>query len=256
MSDPKDKVATAIVKAQADLEAALRELDALPVLDPGTVAFAAHALNNYLTVTGGTVDLILARLTDFPDAQIRIWLEGLQHVTNLMSRTVGQLMNASAGTETVYRLEQAHLPMLVERVCHYYQRVAAQKDIRILFRASEGVPPVRTDRVVIAAVLDNVLSNAVKYSPLGASIVVEVRGERGGVVCAVRDQGPGLSREDHAKLFQRGMKLAPRPTAGEPSSGYGLAVAKELIEKVGGSIWCESELGCGATFSFRVPVYQ
>jgi len=72
----------------------------------------------------------------------------------------------------------------------------------------------------------------------------------------VRDEGPGLSREDQGQLFQRGAKLTPRPTAGELSTGYGLAVAKEWIEKLGGTIWCESELGRGACFSFRVPVYR
>ena len=75
------------------------------------------------------------------------------------------------------------------------------------------------------------------------------------MVCSVRDEGPGLSQEDQAKLFQRGIKLSSVPTGGEPSSGYVLAVAKELINKLGG-LWCESTYGTGACFSFRLPVYQ
>lgn len=256
MAEAKEKVASAIARAQKDLEEALCELDAMPALDPSAVAFAAHALNNYLTVTGGTVELILRHLGDHPDPKVKGWLEGLQHVTNLMTRTVGQMVSASAGTEAKFRLEKVDVPILVERVCHYYQRLADQKSISVIFQCVGEVPPARTDRVAVAAVLDNLLSNAVKYSPPGKSIRVQVRAEVDWVVCDVRDEGPGLNHDDQAKLFQKGTRLTPKPTGDEPSTGYGLAVAKELVEKIGGTIWCESVLGEGACFSFRVPRYE
>ena len=79
---------------------------------------------------------------------------------------------------------------------------------------------------------------------------------RTGPCVGVRDEGPGLSQEDQAKLFQRGARLTPRPTGDESCTGYGLAVAKELIGNLGGKIWCESVLGQGACFSFRLPAYQ
>src|SRR5262249_33728811 len=77
--------------------------------------------------------------------------------------------------------------------------------------------------------------------------------EQTGVVCSVLDEGPGLSPEDQARLFQRGVRLTPQPTGGETSAGYGLAVAADLIGKLGGAIWCESILGRGAWFAFRLP---
>jgi signal transduction histidine kinase len=66
----------------------------------------------------------------------------------------------------------------------------------------------------------------------------------------------GISQEEHARLFQRGVRLTPKPTGGESSTGYGLAVAGELIDRLGGTIWCESKVGEGACFSFRLPVFQ
>jgi signal transduction histidine kinase len=173
-----------------------------------------------------------------------------------MARTVSQLMNASATTEAHLRCEKVDLPVMVQRACHYYQRMAERKTIRVVAGSTVDVPPVWTDRVAVAAVLDNLLSNAIKYSPPGRQIWVQVRGEQGWVGCSVWDEGPGLSQEDQAKLFQRGVRLTPRPTGDEPSTGYGLAVAKELIEKLGGKIWCESVLGQGCCFSFRLPAYQ
>ncbi len=110
--------------------------------------------------------------------------------------------------------------------------------------------------MAVIAVLDNLLSNAVKYSFPGKKISVQLRGEMTSVVCSVRDEGPGLSQEDQTKLFRRGIRLNSIATGGESSSGYGLAVAKELIDKLGGDLWCESTLGAGACFSFRLPAYR
>jgi len=256
MAKAKELVSAAITRAQADLQDALSELDKMPAFDPSSVAFAAHALNNFLTVTEGTIELILLHLGDNPDAELRKGIEAVRHATHLMVRTVSQLMSASVTTQTKMRFERVDLPLLVQRACDYYQRVAQRKKIRIVVGAAVDVPPVRTDRVAVAAVLDNLLSNAVKFSDPGKQIWVQVRGEKGWGICGVRDEGPGLSQEDQAKLFQTGVQLTPRPTGGESSSGFGLAVAKELIKKLGGEIWCESVLGQGCHFLFRLPAYQ
>jgi signal transduction histidine kinase len=256
LSEPKDFVASAIAKAQADLDEALSELARMPAFDTGSLAFAAHALNNYLTVTGGALELIQLRLADHPDPDLQVWLEGSQHATHLMARIVSQMMNTGASPEAGFRFEAIDLPELVQRACSYYQRVADRKRIRVIAVSTDDVPPVWADRVPVAAVLDNLLSNAVKCSPPDTQISADVRGEAGWAVCGVQDQGPGLSQEDLAKLFQRGVRLTPRPTGGESTTGYGLAVAKELIEKLGGTIWCESVLGRGSRFSFRLPAYD
>jgi two-component system, sensor histidine kinase LadS len=252
----KEQATAAILRAQAELEQALGELAKMPAFDPGTVAFSAHALNNYLSVTGGTVELLLWSLAEHPNPQIRKWLEGLGHVTELMRHAVSRLMTSSAPKDAGLRFLKWDLAPLVRRACNYYQRIADRKNIFIVCEPTIDIPPVWTDPVAVAAVMDNLLSNAVKYSVPGKQIWVQVRGEVTSVVCSVRDEGPGLNPEDQAKLFQRGVQLSSVPTGGESSSGYGLAVAKELIDKLGGDLWCTSTLGAGACFSFRLPAYQ
>jgi signal transduction histidine kinase len=165
-------------------------------------------------------------------------------------------MSSSAPNEIKLQFLKWDLVPLVQRTCNYYQRIADRKNISIVCDSANNIPPVWTDPVAVAAVLDNLLSNAVKFSFRGKKIWVELWGEITSVVCSVRDEGPGLNQEDQAKLFQRGIKLSSVPTGGESSSGYGLAVAKELIDKLGGDLWCESTLGVGACFSFRLPAYQ
>src|SRR5262249_30289297 len=111
-----------------------------------------------------------------------------------------------------------------------------------------------TDRVAVAAVLDNFLSNAIKYSSRGGRVWVRLEKKGEYAVCSVRDEGPGLNLEDQRRVFQPGERLTPRPTAGEAPAGYGLSVAKELTEKLGGEISCESSPGKGSTFSIRLPL--
>ena len=255
MSD-NEQATAAILRAQAELEQALLELEKMPAFDPGAVTFSAHALNNYLTVTRGTVQLLLQSLVDHPDPQIRNWLEGLGHATELMAHTVSQLMTSSEPKDVNLRFLKWDLAPLAQRACNYYQRIADRKNIFIVCESTIDIPPVWTDPVAVAAVMDNLLSNAVKYSFPGKQIWVQTRGEVTSVVCSVCDEGPGLNQEDQAKLFQRGIRLSSVPTGGEFSSGYGLAVAKELIDKLNGDLWCESTLGAGACFSFRLPAYQ
>ena len=172
-----------------------------------------------------------------------------------MTHTVLELMNAPAAERDQFRWEKMDLPTLVQLACDHYRRVADHKQIAISVEADVASPFVWADRVAVAAVLDNLLSNAVKFSSPQKRIWVRVTAEPAHLVCTVQDEGPGLSVEEQTRLFQRGVRLSPVPTGGEPSSGYGLAVAKELIDKLNGEIWCESRPGQGASFAFRLPMY-
>src|SRR5262245_41841258 len=253
MPDSKEQVTDAIGRARDSLEQALSALQDLHMLDPSAIAFSAHALNNYLMIISGTVELLDEALTGNPDTQVHAWLSGLQHATDLMTHTVGRLTSNATTQDVRLQFEETNLPVMVQRVCRWYQRIADQKDIQLRCDIVGEVPPVGTDRVAVAAVLDNLLSDAVKYSPRGKRVWVQVQNGRDGVVCSVRDEGPGLDAGEQARLFQRGVRLSPVPTAGEPSTGYGLAVAKELIQRLNGEIWCVSAPGQGACFSFRLP---
>jgi signal transduction histidine kinase len=103
-------------------------------------------------------------------------------------------------------------------------------------------------------VLDNLVSNAVKYSPAGTTIVISASQADGKVTVAVKDQGPGLSEEDQKKLFQKFTRLTARPTGGESSNGLGLSIVKRLAEAMNGNVGCHSVLGQGATFFVQLPV--
>ena len=255
MTEVKEQVSAAISRAKADLDKALGTLEKIPSFDAASVAYAAHALNNFLTVTTAVTDLLRLSLKDYPDEEVQEWLENLKRTSRMMAHIVAELMNdATMRNRPELVFERFDLFKLVRRACTYYQRLADQKDITIKLALKLKKSKAWGDRVAVAAVMDNILSNAVKYSDHGKAIHVSVRPEPGTITCNVQDSGPGLSADDQTKLFQKGVTLSSVPTGNEPSTGYGLAVAKELIDLLGGSIWCESELGKGSCFSFSLPV--
>ena len=256
MTTPKQSIIASINVAKTHLERALEEMEHLPSFDPGAFRFAAHAMGNYLTVVQGSVQLLSHELENHPSVKVHKWLHGIQHANNLMTQMVGQLIHSSAATDLKLVFSKFDLATLVRNAGQIYQRIASEKNISIVIESDFKEADVWADGVALAAVLDNLLSNAVKYSPPGKRIFIRLLSEADDLVCSVIDEGPGLSREDQAKLFQRGVRLSAVPTGGEPSSGYGLSVAKELTGKMGGEIWCESQFGQGAQFSFRLPVFK
>ena len=245
-ADPKREAAVAIARAQAELEHAVEELTRLPALDVRSIALAAHALTNFLSVTGAVVDLLIPVLREHPDRQVSTWLDGLAHATSLMSHTVSQLMNSSVGFGTTLRIEVVDLARLVERACAYYRTSAGRKAVVIHCRVTPDVPEVRTDRVLVAAVLDSLLSNAVQHTPRDTSITVEVRAQGEKAVCSIRDEGPVLTKEAIDVVFG-----ASGP--GDPPRGLGLAVAKRFVDQLGGEIRCDSAPDTGVTMTLWLP---
>ena len=242
-----------IETAIAHLADALAHLDRMPASDRDSFSLAAHVMNNYLSVQHAALDLLSDALRDHPNPEVKTWIESLQHLGHLMSHAMGRFSERPSGSEVPLKFDAVDLSKLMTRACEYYKMPATQKGLTITCRPGSGVPLAYGDRVAIAVVADNLLSNAVKYSKPGGSIQVEVVPGPGGVACRVCDSGQGLTASEQARLFMPGAKVGPSPTAGEPSIGYGLAIVKHLVDRMGGRVWVESEPGHGACFSFRIP---
>ncbi len=99
-----------------------------------------------------------------------------------------------------------------------------------------------------------IISNAIKFSESGTTVFINLEEEKGKLIFSVKDEGPGISDEDQAKLFQHFQKLSARPTAGESSSGLGLAISKKMIQAHEGRLSVTSQLGSGTTFWFEIPL--
>jgi len=112
---------------------------------------------------------------------------------------------------------------------------------------------VKIDKLYISRVIENLFSNAIKFSPDGKKIFVKLLRLPELIEFSVKDQGPGISKDDQLKLYQRFQQLTAQPTGGESSTGLGLFIIKTILDKIGGEILCESEVGQGTCFTVRLP---
>jgi signal transduction histidine kinase len=131
---------------------------------------------------------------------------------------------------------------------------AKEKNIIIRSKGIEKEVLVYSDSDSVRMILDNLISNAIKFSPKDTEVTVTLSAEKGKAYISVKDDGPGLSDEDKNKLFGKFARLSAQPTGGENSTGLGLSIVKKLTDMIGGDILCESRQGSGAVFILKLPL--
>jgi signal transduction histidine kinase len=136
------------------------------------------------------------------------------------------------------------------------QTLAQQKQIHVSLQIESALPKLSLDEGKIEQVLNNLISNAVKFSQPGTAVEVRAVAQDGGVLISVRDQGPGIPAAECAKLFQPFGRTSIRSTCGEHSTGLGLAISRKIVEGHGGHIWVESQVGLGSVFLFTLSTYS
>lgn len=246
------RAVSSIEDAQRALDRALTELDAIPSFDPALVGFVAHAMNSYVTAISATTELLQSALRESSDADVKMWLEGISHATDLMHHTIGRLLHSSTPGDFPLKPTFVNLPVLMERACRYYRRLAQPKQVGIVCQSADNVPLVWADRVGVAMVTDNLLSNAIQTSASGSTVHVEIAAEGDDVVCTVRDAGRGLAHDELERLTKR-MTAGIADQHAEPSTDLELAVAWEFVDRMAGRLWVESEPDRGTRFVFRLP---
>ena len=239
-------------RLQRELESSRDRLATLNEEKSGLMRMAAHDLRSPLT--GLLMSVELLRMDD--ETTRRQGLDRMVMLIHQMMHMIRNLLDVQAleaGTRPV-RPERVELSHALDEVRATFEPQARRKNIALRFAEAGPGLAVQADRSALRQVCDNLLSNALKYSPGGTSVrVAAARAEGGRVRLCVRDEGPGVRADEMARLFQRYTCLSARPTAGEPSTGLGLSIVKELVERMGGRVWCESEPGRGAAFLVELP---
>lgn len=143
--------------------------------------------------------------------------------------------------------------LVAQRAVFDYRERSEAKQIQIIYYAEENLT-VESDKSALRQILDNLVSNAVKFSPLGRNVYVSVKKIDDKIKFEIKDEGPGLTEKDKTKLFGKFTRLSAQPTAGENSTGLGLSIVKNLSEAIGGEINFESVTGEGCTFILKLPL--
>jgi len=248
--DAKLRAAASVAQAKAELDRAIAEIDSIESYDPSVVGLIAHALSNYISVTGATVEMLQRKLHDSSDSDVTNWLAGIRHAADLMQHSLGRLVSLAAPRDFPLKRDYVNLAVLMERACQFHQ-TRAEPDVQIVCRTMGYVPLALGDRVALAVIADNLLAHAVRSTERHGTVRVQVFLSNGDVACSVEDAGGGFTAGDLARLFAYPTR---NMSADERSSGWqGLVIAREFARRMDGDLWCESEPGQGARFTFRIP---
>jgi two-component system sensor histidine kinase VicK len=151
--------------------------------------------------------------------------------------------------------EEASLEEIVGSSIQGVQAWASSKKLKVVREIQPGLPRAEVDPLRVGQVLNNLVSNAIKFTPENGTVTVRVKsGEPGMLQLSVKDTGIGIAREDTNKLFQKFTQLGGGKVAGVSGTGLGLSIAKEIVQLHGGTLWVESEPGHGAEFFFTLPL--
>lgn len=217
-------------------------------------ALVAHDLKNPLSAIHFCAQL-LQRGGEGPPTPARL-AEVIARSTDDALALIQHYLERRADGELLRRFDAAPLALddLARASLERFTLQAQAKRIALSLAAGADGLVALADRVAAGHVLDNLLSNAIKYSEPGAPVEVHLGlGSPGHVRVAVLDRGPGLTASDRQRLFQRFVRLSTQPTAGEGSSGLGLALAKQDALQMRGDLWYEDRAGGGAAFVFELP---
>lgn len=237
------------------LESSNVQLKELNQLKNKFLGMASHDMRNSLSAIKGYSQILKEDLEELPAETKDRFLNFIFKSSDNMLKMVNELLDVSVIESGMLKLDlqPGSLKSLANHHIMINQFFADKKDIRLHSDLPDAAE-CRMDSNKIGQVIDNLVSNAIKFSESGKNIFISLKKQKGKLVFSVRDEGPGISDEDQAKLFQHFQKLTARPTAGESSSGLGLAISKKMVEAHEGCLSVTSQLGSGTTFSFELPI--
>ncbi len=224
------------------------------------LGIAAHDLRNPLGAIIGFIDLHVNDLKGgYLNAKEAITdLEMVLKSARQMVQLITELLDISAIESGKITIEKNpnNLNAIIEDCERIHRRTAQQKNINLHIEKNESLPPLYIDKARIAEVIDNLLSNAIKYTHAGGTVRLysEMRPQE--AVVHIQDTGQGLHEEDMKVIFKTFKKLSATPTGGEPSTGFGLAIVKKIVELHGGTVWVQSQKNQGSIFSFSLPLHS
>ena len=252
----KGRLVSELAAQKEAIERQNRELRRLDELKTVFLGVAAHGLRSPLAMIEMAANFLL-------DPNMGATVDEQRHILQDIWRESRHMLDLIEDLLDVTEVESGRLQLNPQNVVlrdflseavQRHSQLAASKGTRVHLE-TELAPSdtVMADPRRLRQVIDNLVSNAVKYSPPGSRVRIRAEKIPGKWRISVQDEGPGIGPQDRQRLFQDFARLSSRPTGGEKSTGLGLAIARRMIEAHGGQVGVDSEPGQGATFWFTLP---
>jgi signal transduction histidine kinase len=212
------------------------------------IGIVAHDLRNPLTSA-----LTIGGLLKTAEQLSQEEREYAAHIVNAMER-MNEMVNRILDIKAIESksiemdIQKTNLAEVLQEVCKNFKDAMTSKQLEFHLDQELRNPVAEVDRNYLTQIYENLVSNAIKFSPPSRKIWASIVQNNGHIITEIKDQGPGLTEADMKYLFQKYQKLSAKPTGGEQSTGLGLSIVKKYVEAMGGRVWAESKPGQGATF--------
>jgi two-component system sensor histidine kinase/response regulator len=242
------------VRTQLALKTARDRLKQLAEDKDELLGILAHDLKNYLGGINMSAELMSRQIERFKDERITQLSDNMIRSSSSAMAFVKEFL-ANSATDHGFTVKPTaiNLADVASGAVEQYQEAARRKKITIRTDFPADSVIALADPLALDQIFDNLISNALKFSPPDKQIFLSVRAVNSHAECVIGDEGPGFTAEDKAKMFRRYGRLSARPTGGEPSTGLGLSIVRKLVRAMNGELSCESEPEQGATFTIRLP---
>jgi len=223
------------------------------------VSMAAHELRTPLTSIKGYLSVFInENKGKFADDQ-KMLLNRIAISSDQLSGLVENILSVSRIERGGYTIntEPMDWVVFVDSIVNQFKLRAQEKSITIQFiQPTEMIPNVRADKLRIVEVLNNLIANAISYTPEGGSVTVWTEQLDNKVITHVKDTGRGISKEALPHLFTKFFRVAGKLSGGSKGTGLGLYISKAIVELHGGTVWVESQTNIGSIFSFSLPIME
>jgi signal transduction histidine kinase len=215
---------------------------------------AAHDLRSPLNAIN-SVNELMKMDAYLLSTEHREFLDFISESTSQMAALINNLLEVNKFDEGTIAVTPEHVDVhaLLKTLIFGHETATVRKNIRLKSESDFEGRTVYTDKGIFVQIADNLISNAIKYSPVGKKVEIFLKDESQGYRLTVTDQGEGIPKSDLPRLYRRYQTLSAKPTAGEKSTGLGLSIVKELVDLMGGSIDVDSSPDTGTTFSVLFP---
>ncbi len=218
------------------------------------VADIAHELRTPLTVAQGNLEAMIDGVAPLSREQVEVVHGEVVHLGRLVA-DLRDLSLAESGKLTLEPRAVDVAEVVRAQVGNFSAQEKAQ-GVTLAYDAPAGLPAVMADPDRLGQVLDNLLSNALRYTQAGGLVRVEARRDGSNVLVLVKDTGNGIPPDEIPHLFERFYRADRSRSRSTGGTGLGLSITKHLIEAHGGKVWAESEVGKGSTFYFTLPIAE
>ncbi len=239
---------------QRELHKKNAELARLNEVKNQFIGILAHDLRNPLSLIMGYADFLETDMAEKLDDDAREYLSVILRSSKFMLSLVNDLLDLSV-IETgklVLNRSEFNIHDLVLESAALYKPMASKKQIKMECQVPDQTIMIEADRLKIYQVLNNIISNAIKYSPLGSTVRVSLQADDQQIKVSIQDEGAGIETAELSRIFDPYQRGSTRPTAGESSTGLGLAIVKRIIEGHGGKLSVDSSLNVGTVFAFSL----